>query len=81
MLAKEAEVPTGHFAIARLYVPCCVAMAQALYIPVEGESRAEFSGGQWLAVFGTLRRDGENVYIEPEEIVPTAQPSNPYVFG
>lgn len=70
------EVPTGTFELARFYIACCIADAEAVGVPVEG------SGPQpntWLEVTGSLARRGKRFVVVPEKVTLVRAPKQPYL--
>ena len=70
------DVPPGTFEIARFYVSCCIADAQAVGVPIAGRAPKRDT---WLVVSGSLARRGERFVVKPSKIQRVEAPAQPYL--
>jgi putative membrane protein len=70
------DVPAGTFEIARFYISCCIADAQAVGVPIVGPQPKPDT---WLAVTGSLARRGKRFVVEPSKIERVDEPAQPYL--
>jgi uncharacterized repeat protein (TIGR03943 family) len=70
------DVPAGTFEIARFYISCCIADAQAVGVPIAGRSPKRDT---LLVVSGTLARRGKRFVVEPSKIQRVDAPAQPYL--
>ena len=70
------DVPAGTFEIARFYISCCIADAQAVGVPIAGRSPKRDT---WLVVSGSLVRRGKRFVVEPSKIERVDEPAQPYL--
>jgi uncharacterized repeat protein (TIGR03943 family) len=70
------DVPRGTFELARFYIACCIADAEAVGVPVEGRSHRP---NTWLEVTGSLTRLGKRFVVVPEKVTPVQAPKQPYL--
>ena len=70
------DVPAGSFEIARFYISCCIADAQAVGVPIVGRQPKR---DMWLAVTGSLERRGKRFVVEPTKIERVVEPVQPYL--
>jgi uncharacterized repeat protein (TIGR03943 family) len=70
------DVPRGTFELARFYIACCIADAEAVGVPVEGRSHRP---NAWLEVTGSLTRLGKRFVVVPEKVTPVQAPKQPYL--
>ena len=71
------DVPPGTFELARFYIACCIADAEAVGVPV-GAHRT-FKPNTWLDVSGSLVRRGKRFVIEADRITRVPTPKQPYL--
>lgn len=70
------DVPPGTFELARFYIACCIADAEAVGVPVEGRGP---SPNTWLEVTGSLARRGKRLVVIPDEVARVRAPKQPYL--
>jgi uncharacterized repeat protein (TIGR03943 family) len=70
------DVPAGTFEIARFYISCCIADAQAVGVPVVGRAPKDDT---WLSVTGTLQKRGKRYVVEPTRVTRVKEPAQPYL--
>jgi uncharacterized repeat protein (TIGR03943 family) len=70
------DVPAGTFEIARFYISCCIADAQAVGVPIV---RPQPKRDTWHAVTGSLARRGKRFVVEPSRIERVDEPAQPYL--
>src|SRR6266550_2658162 len=70
------DVPPGTFEIARFYISCCIADAQAVGVPIAGRAPKRDT---WLVVSGSLARRGERFVVKPSKIQRVEAPAQPYL--
>lgn len=71
------------FYITRFLVLCCAVDAQPIGLPVRLQDwKAEFAVDGWLDVTGEFAEnpDGKGLVLVPDEITPTEQSNQPYVY-
>src|SRR6266550_3177740 len=64
------------FLIARFYISCCIADAQAVGVPIAGRAPKRDT---WLVVSGSLARRGERFVVKPSKIQRVEAPAQPYL--
>ena len=69
-------MPPGTFELARFYIACCIADAEAVGVPVAGRS---YKPNTWLAVSGTLERRGKRFVVTPDKLNRVRAPKQPYL--
>ena len=69
-------VPAGTFEIARFYISCCIADAQAVGVPIAGRAPKRDT---WIVVSGSLTRRGKRFVVEPSKIQRVDAPAQPYL--
>jgi len=81
LVTGAKNVPAGTFELARFYVACCVADAQPVGVPIDGSAlgRRHFKPDTWLQVTGSLERRRGRFVVAADRIVPTREPSQPYL--
>ena len=70
------DVPTGTFELARFYIACCIADAEAVGVPIEGSAPSQ---NTWLEVTGSLARRGKRFVVIPDETRRVRAPNQPYL--
>jgi uncharacterized repeat protein (TIGR03943 family) len=70
------DVPPGTFDLARFYIACCIADAEAVGVPVVGYG---FTPNTWLEVTGSLTRRGKRFVVVPDKVTPVRAPKQPYL--
>ncbi|MDQ3963735.1 MAG: TIGR03943 family protein [Actinomycetota bacterium] len=72
------RAPEGTFALTRFYISCCAADA----IPYSVFIRAsdDHADDVWLRVKGRLGMIGDRFVVDPDDIVMTDEPKNPYLY-
>jgi uncharacterized repeat protein (TIGR03943 family) len=70
------DVPPGTFQLARFYIACCIADAEAVGVPVEGRGPKP---NTWLEVTGSLARRGKRFVVVPEQVRHVPAPKQPYL--
>jgi uncharacterized repeat protein (TIGR03943 family) len=75
------DVPVGTFELARFYISCCIADAQAVGVPVDpgALARRSYAPDTWLEVTGTLKRREGRYVVVADAIRPAEQPRKPYL--
>jgi uncharacterized repeat protein (TIGR03943 family) len=73
--------PPGTWNLARFYISCCIADAQAVAVPVDASSigRNAYPEDQWFTVTATLDRRGDRFVLVADEVRHATQPSHPYL--
>ena len=70
------DVPPGTFDLARFYIACCIADAEAVGVPVVGRG---FRPNAWLEVTGSLTRRGKRFVVVPDKVTRVRAPKQPYL--
>jgi uncharacterized repeat protein (TIGR03943 family) len=70
------DVPAGTFEIARFYISCCIADAQAVGVPIAGRAP---KANTWLVVTGSLARRGKRFVVQPTRVQHVDEPAQPYL--
>jgi uncharacterized repeat protein (TIGR03943 family) len=70
------DVPPGTFDLARFYIACCIADAEAVGVPVVGRG---FRPNTWLEVTGSLTRRGKRFVVVPDKVTRVRAPKQPYL--
>jgi uncharacterized repeat protein (TIGR03943 family) len=70
------DVPKGSFELARFYIACCIADAEAVGVPVEGR---RYKPNTWLEVSGSLARRGKRFVVVPDKVTRVRAPKQPYL--
>jgi uncharacterized repeat protein (TIGR03943 family) len=70
------DVPRGTFELARFYIACCIADAEAVGLPVVGRAPKP---NTWLQVTGTLTKRGKRFVVVPEQVTNVPAPKQPYL--
>jgi uncharacterized repeat protein (TIGR03943 family) len=70
------DVPRGSFELARFYIACCIADAEAVGVPVEGRG---YKPNTWLEVSGSLARHGKRFVVVPDKVTRVRAPQQPYL--
>jgi uncharacterized repeat protein (TIGR03943 family) len=70
------DVPPGTFEVARFYIACCIADAEAVGVPVVGHG---FGPNSWLEVTGSLEKRGKRFVVVPDETRRVRAPKQPYL--
>lgn len=70
------DVPAGTFELARFYIACCIADAEAVGVPVAGRG---YRSNTWLAVTGSLVRRGKRFVVVPDKVNRVRAPKQPYL--
>jgi uncharacterized repeat protein (TIGR03943 family) len=79
--AGPGDGPAGTWALARFYVSCCIADAQAVTVPVDTSTlppRA-YPEDEWFSVTGTLDRRGARFVVVADGVTHAERPSRPYL--
>jgi uncharacterized repeat protein (TIGR03943 family) len=76
-VTRAKDVPAGTFELARFYIACCIADAEAVGVPVAGRGR--FRHDTWLDVSGTLERRGKRFVVAADRISRVPTPKQPYL--
>ena len=69
-------MPPRTFELARFYIACCIADAEAVGVPVAGRS---YKPNTWLVVSGTLERRGKRFVVMPDKLNRVQAPKQPYL--
>ena len=75
-VAGSKDVPRGTFELARFYIACCIADAEAVGVPIQGRSPGP---NTWLEVTGELTRRGKRFVVVPDEVTSVRTPKQPYL--
>ena len=70
------DMPAGTFELARFYIACCIADAEAVGVPVAGRAPRP---NTWLEVQGSLARRGKRLVVMPDTITHVRAPRQPYL--
>jgi uncharacterized repeat protein (TIGR03943 family) len=70
------DVPSGTFELARFYIACCIADAEAVGVPIVGRG---YKPNTWLEVTGSLTRRGKRFLVVPEKVMQVPAPKQPYL--
>ena len=70
------DVPSGTFELARFYIACCIADAEAVGVPVGGRG---YKPNTWLEVTGSLARRGKRFVVVPDKVIRVRAPEEPYL--
>jgi uncharacterized repeat protein (TIGR03943 family) len=70
------DVPSGTFELARFYIACCIADAEAVGVPVAGHGPKP---NTWLEVGGALARRGKRFVVVPDKVTRVRAPKQPYL--
>jgi uncharacterized repeat protein (TIGR03943 family) len=70
------DVPSGTFDLARFYIACCIADAEAVGVPVVGRG---LGPNTWLQVTGSLTRRGKRFVVVPDKVTRVRAPKQPYL--
>ncbi len=81
---RAPDQPAGEFEVARYTLACCVADRSAVSLPVRWEGAASLANDQWVHVTGTIEAretDGATLLaVTNAQVVPIAQPNEPYLY-
>ena len=69
-------MPSGTFELARFYIACCIADAEAVGVPVVGRGSKP---NTWLEVSGTLALRGKRFVVTPDKVIRVRAPKQPYL--
>lgn len=74
-------MPAGTFELARFYISCCIAHAQAVGVPIDPKAleRRSYPKDSWLRVTGTLARRYGRYVVVADAIHPAGHPGKPYL--
>ena len=80
-VTRSKDVPPGTFEVARFYIACCIADAEAVGVPIDGRAlgKSTLRHDTWLQVTGSLVRRGKRFVVEAERIEPVSTPKQPYL--
>ena len=70
------DVPSGTFELARFYIACCIADAEAVGVPVGGRG---YKPNTWLEVTGSLAKRGKRFVVVPDKVIRVRAPEQPYL--
>jgi uncharacterized repeat protein (TIGR03943 family) len=76
-VTRSRDVPAGTFELARFYISCCIADAEAVGVPIAGHGR--FRHDTWLKVSGALERRGKRFVVAADRITQVPAPKQPYL--
>jgi uncharacterized repeat protein (TIGR03943 family) len=76
LVTRSHATPPGTFELARFYIACCIADAEAVGVPVAGRS---YKPNTWLVVSGTLERRGKRFVVMPDKLNRVQAPKQPYL--
>lgn len=85
-VTPDADDPENVFYVARFVVTCCAVDATPIGVPVYSPGwQDDYSVDDWVSITGTFAANPsidsmQAIAIIPTEIVPTAQPAEPYVY-
>lgn len=85
-VTPDTDDPENVFYVARFVVTCCAVDATPIGVPVYSPGwQEEYSVDDWVSITGTFAANPsidsmQAIAIIPTEIVPTAQPAEPYVY-
>ena len=80
-VTRSKDVPAGTFELARFYIACCIADAEAVGVPVDGRAlrQGRFAHDTWLEVTGPLERRGKHFVVAADRITRVPTPKQPYL--
>ena len=80
-VTRSKDVPAGTFELARFYVACCIADAEAVGVPIDAGAlgRGRFAHDTWLEVSGSLERRGKRFVVEAKRVERVPTPKQPYL--
>lgn len=79
-VTRDADIPSGDFALTRFYVFCCTADAVPYFIGVDASGvGGSYSDDDWLRVTGRLRSSGGGLVLRADRIERVSEPDNPYL--
>jgi uncharacterized repeat protein (TIGR03943 family) len=70
------DVPSGTFELARFYIACCIADAEAVGVPVGGRG---YKPNTWVEVTGSLAKRGKRFVVVPDKVIRVRAPEQPYL--
>jgi len=70
------DMPKGTFELARFYIACCIADAEAVGVPVGGRG---YKPNTWLEVSGPLAKRGKRFVVVPDKVIRVRAPEEPYL--
>ncbi|MGX5680134.1 TIGR03943 family putative permease subunit [Schumannella luteola] len=85
-ITPDSNDPDNVFYVSRFFVTCCAVDAQPAGVPVYLPGWAsQFEADDWVRVTGVFAANPssgspEPLAIDPDEVLPTEQPSEPYLF-
>lgn len=85
-VTPDTDDPENVFYVARFVVTCCAVDASPIGVPVYSPGwQDDYSVDDWVSITGTFAANPsidsmQAIAIIPTEIVPTAQPAEPYVY-
>jgi uncharacterized repeat protein (TIGR03943 family) len=80
-VTRSKDVPPGTFELARFYIACCIADAEAVGVPIDDHALGgrRFAHDTWLAVSGSLEQRGKRFVVAAERIARVPAPKQPYL--
>jgi uncharacterized repeat protein (TIGR03943 family) len=75
-VVASKDVPSGTFELARFYIACCIADAEAVGVPVGGRG---YKPNTWLEVTGSLAKRGKRFVVVPDKVIRVRAPEEPYL--
>jgi uncharacterized repeat protein (TIGR03943 family) len=80
-VTRSTDVPHGTFELARFYIACCIADAEAVGVPIDRRAvgNGPFPHDTWLEVGGPLERRGKRFVVAATEIRRVPTPKQPYL--
>jgi uncharacterized repeat protein (TIGR03943 family) len=80
-VTRSRDVPPGTFELARFYVACCIADAEAVGVPIDGRALGQrrFEHDTWLQLTGSLERRGKHFVVAADRITRVPTPKQPYL--
>jgi putative membrane protein len=81
---QRAEMNEDQFVLSRFVVSCCTADSLAIGLPVIWEGSGDLSNDDWVRVSGKIGlaeiMGRQEAVIIAEQVTPTQQPAEPYLF-
>jgi putative membrane protein len=81
---QRTDMDEDQFVLSRFVVSCCTADSLAIGLPVVWEGSGELSNDSWVRVSGTVGlaeiMGRQEAVILADQVTPTQQPAEPYLF-
>ena len=80
-VTRSKDVPPGTFELARFYIACCIADAEAVGVPIDDHALGgrRFAHDTWLEVSGPLQQRGKRFVVAATQIRRVPTPRQPYL--